>query len=612
MMQSFLEGAKSFDSADVSGSEALQPMRGFSSNANGHSSNTLDSEGQKQHEDFADEQNKQNWQEGNTVLEAGPAADWGSIFTSGGASAQNDPSLCSTPPRTRIDPDQSGSLDPPGTNGTGRAPKSPPGIVKSTNSGFHSFFRRPMFPPGPEESDDEIKESLVMENHTQGWFGGLITPERKKQQREMDGTTLPETPPEKEDFTPVSSVELNGDEHEDGEDSAGCKVASDQKTVKVRLIYFMILFFFLMVIIVGLATFLWYLNDLEKEQASQVRDFVATMRPTSLITKEPSMEPTTGPSISASPTLTAYPTKSPTRQPTPQPTKRPTRRPTELPTKTPTNYPTMETPFIDFMRIMAEVSPDTALKMESPGTPHYNAFHWLAKDPSYYSYDTDRKIQRWVLAFIKLSFQVTPPETEQPSSMPSLPPSSEPTLTPTTSPPTVFKPTPFWNFQTAAAALPNDDDEGRRLNWYALESWMQYTDECQWFGSYWFNKVACNWRKQFVRLILINVELEGTIPSEIALLSRLDTIMLPINKLTGTIPTEFGSMRWLHTFNVSYNSMSGSLPKALTAAPALGTLDVGNNNFTAPVPNEYCQKGLKVFRGDCAKLSCPCCNRCAR
>jgi len=146
-----------------------------------------------------------------------------------------------------------------------------------------------------------------------------------------------------------------------------------------------------------------------------------------------------------------------------------------------------------------------------------------------------------------------------------------------------------------------------------MESWMQYTDECQfWFTSYYFNSVACNSLHQFKRLVLINLDLEGTLPSEISLMSRLDTIALPLNKITGTIPKEFAQMRWLNTFNVSHNSLQGTIPRDYGFAQSLATLDVGNNMLIAPVPNEICQMSLKTFRGDCDSLQCPCCNRCAR
>mmetsp|Transcript_1864 Transcript_1864/g.4221 ORF Transcript_1864/g.4221 Transcript_1864/m.4221 type:complete len:718 (+) Transcript_1864:54-2207(+) len=631
MMQNMLLHNKSFDSSDnLPSSDALPPMRAdLGNNNNCHSYNTLDTAASGTHEDWKDEQFRQTWDVAN--IEGGHADGLESVI-----SAQNDPSLCSTPPRTRIDPEQAPSLDPPGTNGS-RSPRSPPAMQKSNNSNtcspFGGLFRRP--PPGPESSDDELKESLVMENQSQGWFGGLLagperlllTPERisrlePRTKDTMMDTTLPETPPDKTEYDPFSSVESNDDEDEDG-----CKVVSDKQTVKVRLIYFVILFFFLLVIVAGLAYFLWYLSDLEQEQSNQARDFVATMRPTALATMEPSLAPSTSsPTGSASPTITASPTGTPTRRPTSPPTKRPTRRPTGMPTKTPTNYPTMETPDLNFMTIMAGISPETAMKMEAPGTTQNRAYQWLARDPDYYNYSDDRKIQRWVLALVKLELKMSPPDTEAPSSVPSASPSMTPTTTaptqkPTlapwpTSPPVERGPTRpfFWNFTSTAADAeqPVNDNGGRRLNWDALESWMQYTDECQWFTSYFFNRVSCNAMHQFKRLVLINLDLEGTIPSEISLMSRLETIALPQNRITGTIPTEFGSMRWLNTFNVSYNAMDGSIPGELAAAPALATLDVGNNNFTAPVPSAFCQIGLRVFRGDCSELQCPCCNQCAQ
>jgi len=262
-----------------------------------------------------------------------------------------------------------------------------------------------------------------MENNSQGWFGGLLhTPDRIKDlaNKETDDT-LPETPPEKTDFAQLSSSEFNnGGHHEE------YVMTKERKTVKVRLIYFVKLFSFLIIVIGALAYFLCYLNYLDIEPNTELHEFIATMRPTALATSVPSMAE---PSTSLSPTITASPTGFPTTRPTMSPTRRPTRRPTGLPTKIPTNYPSMETADINFMNLMAGIDPETAIKMEAPGITQNRAYQWLIKDPDYYTYSDERKMQRWVLALVSMELKMTPPTTEAPSNLPTIPPTPAPTAT---------------------------------------------------------------------------------------------------------------------------------------------------------------------------------------
>jgi hypothetical protein len=157
---------------------------------------------------------------------------------------------------------------------------------------------------------------------------------------------------------------------------------------------------------------------------------------------------------------------------------------------------------------MARISPTTAMAIENANSNHYRAFRWLTNDPDFYSYDDNRLIQRWVLAFFNLEVQIFPPPTPEPSSEPTPLPSEPTTESPSGLPITTSSPT-------------FDPFPDRRLNWDSMESWMKYTDECQWFTSFYFNNVACNSRKEYKRFVLINLGLEGTLPSELTLLSKL-------------------------------------------------------------------------------------------
>ena len=77
--------------------------------------------------------------------------------------------------------------------------------------------------------------------------------------------------------------------------------------------------------------------------------------------------------------------------------------------------------------------------------------------------------------------------------------------------------------------------------------------------------------------------LEGTIPSSIGLLSELQLIGAPANKLTGTLPPQLGSLSKLRI------------------------LDVANNQLTGPAPDNMCEfvEGLVRCFAEDNSFDCP-------
>ena len=108
-------------------------------------------------------------------------------------------------------------------------------------------------------------------------------------------------------------------------------------------------------------------------------------------------------------------------------------------------------------------------------------------------------------------------------------------------------------------------------------------------------------------------KLTGSLPTELGLLTDLDTLKLKWNGLTGTLPTEFGMMTgmgWLElvsiglvgsipselglwtscsvAFDLRDNSLSGTLPTELGTMSDLATLVVNNNkNLVGTTPSEF-------------------------
>jgi len=129
----------------------------------------------------------------------------------------------------------------------------------------------------------------------------------------------------------------------------------------------------------------------------------------------------------------------------------------------------------------------TIQAIDTPGTPQQLAYDWVINDPAYFEFKERRIVQRFAMAALYYSTVGSKTSTE------------------------------------------------------ALATWLDYdTNECTWFTSWYENRIPCGSDNIFKTLALKNVALAGTIPSELALLTHLNTLVLSDNMLTGSIPKEFG------------------------------------------------------------------------
>jgi hypothetical protein len=207
--------------------------------------------------------------------------------------------------------------------------------------------------------------------------------------------------------------------------------------------------------------------------------------------EESTFRPTpTEPSPTAIPTR--RPTFSPTRAPTtPQPTRSPTLPPTLNPTKSPSVSPTMSQQE-DLKQVLAQITFNTVQAIQVNGSPQQRAFSWLHQDPRYFDYSQLRIVQRFALATL------------------------------------------YYAATTASFSTQTSTSE-------ALQTWMDYdTDECTWFMSWYENRLPCGSDGVVKHVALLNIQLSGTIPSELALLTKLNALLLYNNQMSGTIPREFG------------------------------------------------------------------------
>ena len=194
-------------------------------------------------------------------------------------------------------------------------------------------------------------------------------------------------------------------------------------------------------------------------------------------------------------------------------------------------------------------------------------------------------------------------------------PSTKPSLTPSYAPidPRVANITKFIHEMSGNAALIDGSSQSRALAWllhddelnlaydspriiqrYAMmvlyyslqgESWTEKdlfasnVHECAWKG------VECAVSFEIGGIIIDGNNLRGQLPSEIALLSRLQVLSLMQNSLTGSIPSEIGRLKWLETLRLNHNSLTSGLPKETANCRALSVLRLHNNLMTGMIPS---------------------------
>jgi hypothetical protein len=118
------------------------------------------------------------------------------------------------------------------------------------------------------------------------------------------------------------------------------------------------------------------------------------------------------------------------------------------------------------------VSPNSLLFLGDSDKPQFQAYEWLASDPEYLGYSPNRIIQRWTLAVFFFS---------------------------------IVQESNNRRVLTEASVSPNSN-------------WISYTNECSWRSTDPLD--VCNQDGMLTAIHLAGDGLEGTIPSELALLSN--------------------------------------------------------------------------------------------
>jgi len=164
------------------------------------------------------------------------------------------------------------------------------------------------------------------------------------------------------------------------------------------------------------------------------------------------------------------------------------------------------------------------------------------------------------------------------------------------------------------------------------DSWLSESNECIWLGnrcvdgqnvdriffgecmSTRLHAFACcclSKLKQPLRMHLIIArtfgnDLNGTFPSEITLLPRLESLILQNNFIRGTIPEFLSEISLLNTLILSGNPLEGTIPEIfLQNSPLLGTLHLSRSNLNGTIPTELAMLPLTDLRLDENALSGP-------
>mmetsp|Transcript_21277 Transcript_21277/g.59194 ORF Transcript_21277/g.59194 Transcript_21277/m.59194 type:complete len:427 (+) Transcript_21277:1990-3270(+) len=90
----------------------------------------------------------------------------------------------------------------------------------------------------------------------------------------------------------------------------------------------------------------------------------------------------------------------------------------------------------------------------------------------------------------------------------------------------------------------------------------------------------------FSRITLDNNALTGTIPTEVGLLTQLRSFDLYSNALSGIIPTEMGHLTRMRDLNLNANHLTGNIPSEIGKMTRLNNLFVTNNTMTGNIPSE--------------------------
>ena len=152
---------------------------------------------------------------------------------------------------------------------------------------------------------------------------------------------------------------------------------------------------------------------------------------------------------------------------------------------------------------------------------------------------------------------------------------------------------------TVAAVIPTDDraalvalyEATDGPSWTNKENWLSATPLDEWYG------VTTDSNGRVTVLNLRDNNLQGTLPVQLARLTKLTRLYLYKNQLTGTIPTQLGRLINLTSLYLGFNKLSGTIPTELARLTNLTSLGLFNNQLTGTIPTELARLTNLTYLG---------------
>jgi hypothetical protein len=112
------------------------------------------------------------------------------------------------------------------------------------------------------------------------------------------------------------------------------------------------------------------------------------------------------------------------------------------------------------------------------------------------------------------------------------------------------------------------------------QNWLSGSHECEWFGVSCGSMGRSSVTGSIVSIKLKKNNLQGTIPTELFLLSDLTSIELADNKhIGGSIPASISNLNKLAFLDLSNNALTGSLPEMIYDMTSLKSLNIASNRI---------------------------------
>ena len=118
------------------------------------------------------------------------------------------------------------------------------------------------------------------------------------------------------------------------------------------------------------------------------------------------------------------------------------------------------------------------------------------------------------------------------------------------------------------------------VNWTRQKNWLTENTIDTWEG------VRTDRSGRVIQLSLYSNGLTGSIPAELATLSKLEQLYLSGNSLTGPIPTELGQLSNLRMLRLNGNKLTSGVPAELGNLSQLEALDLAENSLSGAIPPE--------------------------